>query len=230
MTDKANPRSSEAPRVNLDKRGAETPASLAPPPLPPAAVGRPVSRPMASRWGPKPLLLGGAAIGLLVVAFAGWLLIGAGEGSRDRPAIAGPGPSALGATGEAGDNADSAGSDPSSPGVLDVFPGSWNGVVSQFDDGPQVDFPMTLTLVGGDGELTGTTTYDLVDGKCSGRLAFVSGDATVVEFRERISNGHCVGAGDVSVRSLTTDSVSFEYRATKRSGATQVVRGVLTRY
>jgi hypothetical protein len=179
---------------------------------------------MASRQGPKkPILLGGAAVGLLVVAFVGWLLISTGEGSKDRPATAGPGPSALGTTGEIGDNADSA-------GVLDAFSGSWDGVVSQFDDGPQVDFPMTLTLVGGDGELTGTTTYDLVDAKCSGSLAFVSGDATVVEFRERISNGHCVGAGDVSVRSLTTDSVSFEYRATKRSGATQVVRGVLTRY
>lgn len=126
MTDKANPRSSEAPRVNLDKRGAEAPAPLAPPASAPAAVGRPTSRPMASRQGPKkPLLLGGAAVGLLIVAFAGWLLVSTGEGSKDRPTTSGPGPSALGTTGEVGDNADSTGSDPSSPGVLDAFSGSW---------------------------------------------------------------------------------------------------------
>lgn len=228
MADNANSRSN-APRVSLDKRRAEAPSSLTAPP--PAPVGRPALQSSTPRRGPRaPLLLGSATVGLLVIVLAGWLLVGSDHGTKDRSATAEEGSSTQGVKEEVVDDSDPASpSDSSSTVAFEAFSGSWSGVVSQFDDGPQVDFPMTLTLSADKGGLTGSTSYDLRDGVCRGELEFVSGDASVVDLRERISNGHCVGSGDISVRYLTDSSVSFEYRATKRSGATQVVRGVLTR-
>ena len=88
---------------------------------------------------------------------------------------------------------------------------------------------MTLALEADSDELTGATTYELADGRCSGTLEFLSGDGSTVELREHVSDGDCVGAGDITVELIDSDSLSFEYRATKKSGADQFVRGVLTR-
>ncbi len=224
----ASPNSSDARRVSLDKRAAGASSSLTPPP--PAPVGRPVSQPPASRQVPRGVLFPGvAAIGLLVIAFAGWRLIGADQLSPDRMATeqGASTPSTTSGNGGSSDSSDT--SEPSEGGVFDAFFGTWSGVVSQFDDGPQTDFEMTLTLIPNDGALAGDTTYNLGSKTCTGNLEFVSGDATVVSLRENIVSGHCISSGDISVQDLTNDSVSFEYHSTKRNGATQVVRGVLTR-
>jgi len=228
MADSASPSSGDAPRVNLDKRAAGAPPSLTPPP--PAPVDHPVSQPPTSRRVPgRVLLLGVATIGLLVIAFAGWHLIGADQPSTERMTTE-QGTSTPSTASGTGSNSDSTVSSvPSSVGAFDAFAGTWSGVVSQFDDAPQVDFPMTLTLAPSDGALTGETTYDLSSKTCIGDLEFVSGDATVVRLREHIVSGQCIPSGRISVQYLTDDSVSFEYRSTKRNGAAQVVRGVLTR-
>lgn len=110
-----------------------------------------------------------------------------------------------------------------------AFSGSWSGVVSQFDDGPRIQFPMTLDLRPQADGVAGRTTYELDTGQCVGEVRFVSGDASTVHLSERIASGPCVAAGSISLRQIDESSVSFEYRTAKRDGAVQVVRGVLTR-
>src|SRR5262245_41611073 len=72
------------------------------------------------------------------------------------------------------------------------FEGRWYGMGREHPIRPgiQVDYPVQVTITGDIGQI------DYPETRCGGTLTRISGDQTLVRFRERITYGTCIDGGE----------------------------------
>ncbi|GAA4807107.1 hypothetical protein GCM10025786_08360 [Nocardioides caeni] len=147
------------------------------------------------------------------------------EGANETSgAASSPSPSSRPHAAASGTPSGTAGADPG--GVT----GTWTGTITQVDERGTEVIELLLTLTDGRvGDRVGTTTYDLGDQVCVGRLTLLSSQVDGQQLREEILSGPCIANGQVRVHRSGT-RLSFDYTGTKQSnGEAQLVSGLLDR-